>query len=390
MNLQEKREQLIAEGLCNHCLGRQFARLGTGLENYERGAILREKDKLTKEDFIRFNIPQSVSLGGDCFLCKGVFNNLDNYINLVITTLNDYQFNTMLIGTRPTQEMKKLERSIWDKYGDDYAEPLKSELNRLVGKEVEERLEVGVDYKNPEITAVIDIAQEDVKLQIKSLLIYGKYNKYSRELFQTEWSYLKDSIQEITEVPFIQYTEAEASKFHGAGREDADVRCFGKREFVLELVNPKKRKVNLTQLQKQLNQSQAKVEVFNLKITDREKIKELKEKRVDKTYRALVTLDQKTTQEELVTLEQIIGTIEQKTPQRVKKSRGNLVRKREIYKIEPELITKRKFELIIKAEAGAYIKELISSDEGRTTPSVAEILGCQAKCTKLDVIDIDN
>ena len=45
---------------------------------------------------------------------------------------------------------------------------------------------------------------------------------------------------------------------------------------------------------------------------------------------------------------------------------------------------------LIKAEAGTYIKELISSDEKRTTPSFAEVLGFGAKCTKLNVSRIED
>jgi len=43
----------------------------------------------------------------------------------------------------------------------------------------------------------------------------------------------------------------------------------------------------------------------------------------------------------------------------------------------------------VAAEAGTYIKELISSDEGRTEPSISGILDLEAECTVLDVIDIE-
>jgi tRNA pseudouridine synthase 10 len=44
--------------------------------------------------------------------------------------------------------------------------------------------------------------------------------------------------------------------------------------------------------------------------------------------------------------------------------------------------------MIIKTEGGLYIKELISSDEGRSNPSVTEVLGTQAICAELDVIEV--
>jgi len=46
-------------------------------------------------------------------------------------------------------------------------------------------------------------------------------------------------------------------------------------------------------------------------------------------------------------------------------------------------------ELVIECEGGLYIKELISGDENRSKPSVTEILGTDAKCVQLDVLDVN-
>ncbi len=44
--------------------------------------------------------------------------------------------------------------------------------------------------------------------------------------------------------------------------------------------------------------------------------------------------------------------------------------------------------MIIKTEVGLYIKELISGDEGRSQPNVSGILGVNAICAQLDVIEV--
>ena len=46
--------------------------------------------------------------------------------------------------------------------------------------------------------------------------------------------------------------------------------------------------------------------------------------------------------------------------------------------------------LDIAAEAGTYIKEFISGDGGRTSPSVAELLGRPVNCTFLVVTSIED
>jgi tRNA pseudouridine synthase 10 len=43
----------------------------------------------------------------------------------------------------------------------------------------------------------------------------------------------------------------------------------------------------------------------------------------------------------------------------------------------------------IHGEGGLYVKELVSSDEGRTQPSLAGELGVEATVTALDVLTVE-
>ena len=45
-------------------------------------------------------------------------------------------------------------------------------------------------------------------------------------------------------------------------------------------------------------------------------------------------------------------------------------------------------EITMRSEAGTYIKELVHSDEGRTTPSVQSVLGTDCEVIWLDVLEI--
>jgi tRNA pseudouridine synthase 10 len=45
--------------------------------------------------------------------------------------------------------------------------------------------------------------------------------------------------------------------------------------------------------------------------------------------------------------------------------------------------------MIVECEGGLYIKELISGDEGRSKPSVSEVLGINALCEQLDVLQVN-
>ncbi|MBC5792603.1 MAG: tRNA pseudouridine(54/55) synthase Pus10 [Nanohaloarchaea archaeon] len=407
ISVKEKRDALLEEELCDHCLGRQFAKLGHGLENFERGAICREIDDLEEDSFVRENIPEDADLGGSCEYCDGVFQKMDHWVELVEDSFDRYELSTFLIGIRPPNEAIEKEEALWEEYGIEWTEPIKTELSRLIGKRIEKELGIEVDFKRPDINAIIEMDEnkDRVEMQVNSLLLYAQYNKYSREIPQTEWhcrncrgsgceecdwtgKNYPTSVQEEIQEPFKRETKAIEAKFHGGGREDVDARCFGRREFVLELVEPLHRDLDLESLMEEVNDNE-KIEIFDLRPAGKDEIEEIKEKHADKMYRAEVELSEDVDDEKLEKLQDIKGEIEQRTPNRVDHRRADKVRKREVQRVLCERKGEKKIELVIKAEAGTYIKELISGDEGRSDPSVSETLGCEAECTALDVLNIE-
>lgn len=404
MSIGEKAEALLEdEELCDHCLGRQFAQLGHGLENHTRGKIVRKYGEDLEEK--HFDERPESETGGECSYCNGIFEEIESYAEMVISSVDRYELETFLIGIRPPEKLLEKEEELWEEYGLEFTEPIKTELSRLIGKKVEEKTGLKVDFERADIMAVIDMREgkDRIELQVNSLLFYGKYNKYTRELPQTEWpcsecsgsgcdecnwtgQQFEGSVQEIVQRPFIEATGAIDAKFHGAGREDIDVECRGKRPFVIELREPLERNVDLEEIQEEINEDD-RVEVYDLRETHHDKPAEVKDLDADKTYRAWIELDDLESAD-LEALEEIQGEVVQRTPQRVDHRRADKHREREVksieWKVEDDLLV-----MDIEAEAGTYIKELISGDDGRSEPSVAGLLDRNAECVKLDVIDID-
>lgn len=407
-SVKQKRDALLEEDLCDHCLGRQFAKLGHGLENYERGALAREIDDLEEDDFVRENIPEGAESGGSCDVCKDVFEQVEDYTSMVENAFDRHELSTFLVGIRPPEEVVAAEEELWEEYGLEWTEPIKTELSRLIGKRIEDDLDIEVDFKRPDIMAVVDMrdGKERVELQVNSLLVYGQYNKYSRELPQTVWhcrncrgggceqcdwtgKQYQESVQEIIQEPFMRESNAIEAKFHGGGREDVDARCLGKREFVLELVEPLNRHLDLKELAEEVNGSQDKVEIFNVREAEKDEIAGIKQKHADKTYRATVSLEEEVEAGDLEKLEQLVGTVEQRTPERVEHRRADKTREREVYDVSWERTGDKEIELEVAAEAGTYIKELVHGDDGRTQPNASGLLGTKAEVEQLDVIEIE-
>lgn len=341
-----------------------------------------------------------------CSICKGFFDvRVNELAEALAKKTKDYEFRTFLIGTVVSREMAKAEEEAWRSAGVEFVEPMKNEINREVGKRVERLTRQKFDLKEPDIVAIIDLAQGKVTLQVRSVFVYGEYQKLVRGIPQTRWlcreckgkgcprckgmgKMYETSVQESIEPPLLKAAKAKATKMHGAGREDIDVRCLGWRPFILELVRPMVRKLNLRKLQRQVNKSK-KVKVRGLKLASRADVEKVKFERHDKTYRAEVVFEKKIDASKLKLVKKLAGrSIDQRTPRRVAHRRADLVRRRGLKKIAVRKTGARKLVITLTGEAGIYVKELISGDEGRTSPSVAELLGNKVKSVKLDVIKI--
>ena len=401
----EKVLRLFQHGyICDHCLGRQFAQLLSGKENYERGRSIRdffamlldsgEKLESDPSNFFSYNF-RFRNLEGEkkkCYVCGDLFENLDFYTGKAKEKLKEFDFNNFLVGTKLNTTLINNEEDLWEKVGIEWCEPLKSEINRLVGKKLEKELGKKVEFKNPEILIILDLKKKDVKLEVNSLYIYGEYNKLVRTIPQTRWpsGKYKTSVEQIVAKPFLKKTKGKGSKFHGAGREDIDAKCLAWRPFVLEILEPKKRNISLKKLQQEVNKSK-RVQVRKLRFASGDLVEKLKSIRPDKTYRVLVVIEKEVGAKDLEKLSILKGKkIYQETPNRVLHRRADKLRKRVVKDIKWKKIGKKKIELVIKAEAGTYIKELVTGDKGRTYPSVSELLGIKTVVKELDVVKINH
>jgi len=388
--------------LCNHCLGRKFSKIVEGEDNMHRGEYISQI--LSDGDYGILNTDS-------CYICGNIFDEVENgAIEKIIGKIKEeeIEFDTFLVGCRVLPEILIKEEKIQKSLELD-VENIKKEINREIGKKLSVKLEKEVDFEYPDIVIMVDLVNSSIDIQINPIFIESRYRKLIRGIPQTKWpcreckgkgcpncnytgKMYHESVEElISAVPF-ELSLGSNSKFHGAGREDIDVRMLGNgRPFVLEIKEPKIRNLDLEVLETKINEyAQGKVEVLNLKITDRKRKGTIKNSSTDtyKIYRAIVETDGEIKEEELDILNSL-SVINQRTPIRVSHRRADKIRTRNIKSIGAKMIDSSKFEMIVECEGGLYIKELISSDEGRTIPSVSEILGKKALCVQLDVLEVN-
>ena len=400
--------ELTNGNICNHCLGRKFSDVVEGNGNVERGEKIRKALELPEYDE-----------DTKCDICSDIFKEIDSsLLDLVCEKIDflEIEFDTFVVGCKLPKEIVEKDALISEKLGLD-VEILKREVNREMGKILEKNLPQEVDFDKEDVIIMADfrkMLKEDVenpikvRIQINPIFIEGRYNKLVRNIPQTKWPCRKckgrgceacnftgkqypESVEELLSETALKYSKGYEAKFHGAGREDIDVRMLGDgRPFVLEIKEPRIRKLDLEKIEREANEAAlGKTAYHNLKYTVRKRKAEIKTSSPDtyKVYRALVECEDEIREEDLDKL-QSLHTIQQRTPIRVSHRRADKIREKEVKELSCKYINPHSFEMIIKTEGGLYIKELISSDEGRSKPSVSEVLGTQAICAELDVIEV--
>jgi len=392
---------IMREGpICADCLGRQFAECSTHLTNKQRGQAIRIVTAMLNNTPVNAHDWETADDG--CWVCGGLFRRLDSWVDRCLEQLHDYEFSTFLVGTKLSGRLAENEEILWAESKTTSAEPLKSALNRELGKRIELLTGKRAEFSRPEILLIIDLARDKVELHVNPLFLYGRYNKFVRGIPQTRWpcrdcggkgcpkcnltgKMYQESVQELIGTYVLDASLGKDVVFHGAGREDIDALMLGNgRPFVLEVRSPRKRQIDLQQLEHVVNSSQEKVAISELAFVDHETVVKVKNTQSDKVYRLKVTYDHPIQPEKLQkALLQLEGDVEQTTPQRVVHRRAELKRIKKVYSA-----TLRGEDIIIRCEGGLYVKELISGDNKRTIPSLSALLGVDAKVEELDVLEV--
>jgi len=430
---------LAKHALCDHCLGRQFALLGHGMENEERGkalklvltlnahvlALLGDKKGIKALKVLATNgffvpakellhqlgkpVPEKNSLS-ECYLCANTFKLETELVRKCIDLLKEFEYNNFLVGTELPSKIAEREDEFMAELNVQHGENMRNEFGRLIGKKIAEQTKKDVEFKRPEMVVLIKPFEQSVQLQPNPLFVSGRYRKLVRDIPQSKWfcsachghgcekcgwtgKMYQESVQEIIEKPFLEATDGLKASFHASGREDIDARMLGRgRPFVIEITKPKKRFLDLERVKQEVNASgKGKVQVSTMKMADKLVVQRLKKgESTQKEYRVLIEFERRITAKDLLSVEKALKnvTIKQQTPLRVVHRRADLTREKYIYEVNVKKLSPKKAEMKIRCQGGLYVKELVTGDEGRTVPNVSAILNNMAKPQKLDVLNV--
>ncbi len=395
------REIVEREGrLCRFCLGSLIGGKLGAVPNAVKGAALERILELS-----------GVGLEGPCAICDDLIGgSLEELVERALRLLSGVEYSSLKAGVKLPPWLIEREDRLRAKYNPPNMVSVKLTLIKWLDLVLSAETGAPIE-KDPDILVTFDLALKDVELKINPVFIYGRYRKLERGISQSRrkcpycggrgcekcnWTgkIAEGSVEGMIGEVMKEFFGSEDYVLHGAGREDVDARMLGRgRPFVMELVNPRKRRADLKKIEEEINTRwRGKVEVLDLRYSSREEVRRLKEgsPEVRKLYRALVEVDGVVTEDDLKRVERALtgAVIRQRTPKRVAWRRADLVRVRRVYEVKTKKLDERTFEMTVLCDGGLYVKELISGDDGRTTPSVAEVLGKKAFCRELDVLEV--
>ncbi len=280
------------------------------------------------------------------------------------------------------------------------ARHVKNLINTYIKERIVELYHLSYKASEGEWVIEINLEKEKVNSYLANLFVFGYYYKEKPGLSQTRWTCRKCggkgcercnfkgkmylSVEDIIKEKITALTNCKDVVLHASGREDVDVTNLAGRPCVLELVKPQ-RKPPIHVLAKSLQESSLGVWVDVKKYVKRSTVKLVADSHFDKVY--WVETDAEISEEEKQAIEALKNIeIRQRTPKRVAHRRADLVRERKILNIT--VLNTSPLTFVVEVEPGTYVKELVHGDEGRTEPSISNILGRAVQCIGLKLIAI--
>lgn len=323
-----------------------------------------------------------------CYICDGLMNNLNEQLTLVHDALNEYQFDTFLIGAILPPKMQEREDEVRARFKVKGMESIKSDLTKELGKLLDNATGAKVDYRRPDVNINVDVANKHVTVRSRATYLFGRYVKKVRGLNQKQERCKNcdgkgcivcnniglsgfDSVEGIILKGLMDSFKCDGAKFAWVGGEDKDSLVLkGGRPFFVKVINPRLR------FTKPKAGPHDGVQVRFIKEIDRFPDKPLRFK-----VRAKLTIEcereiDDSMLDKLKSLDNAAVKFAGKKSREVSKN---------IYEFGAKAL-KNMLQVLMLADGGLTLKQFVSGDG--IEPSISQLIGCKAECKSFDILDV--
>lgn len=376
-SLSEAKIILKEYDLCEHCIGRLFAKkIGVNSTH-----LLGKKIKN------RLHFKSSKK----CYICNDILSNLQPIINKMMEKCLDYKFSTFVVGAILKPSVTDRDDLIRSKFKLQGIDSVKTAITKELSKKFVKKTKKKIDYLFPDLTFTFNFKNDSCELQTRSLILSGRYIKKNRGLpqKQTPCSNCKGKgCLQCDNHGFLKFFSVEGKiakflfeKFSGTqikitwiGGEDKDSLVLGNgRPFFVKLHNPKKR---TTRLQKK--HVLHGLEIHNLKILSKIPKQQIPFR---STVELSILTEQNLTKKGIDNLKNL-----KNTPIKIYE-KPNKKNQKLIYKFKFKKSSPKSFSFWIVADGGLPIKRFVEGNN--VNPNLSELLGTKCKCIEFDFHKVD-
>ncbi len=348
MEVKKRVEKILEKyNICDTCLGRQFHGLYPEKSNKEIGEKLKYDFDYRKKK--------------ECYFCGGFFENFEKELKKIERELKKYEFHTFLVGSEFPRKMIQREEKLWEENGVDLCEAIKTNLNREVGLELRKRLGKEVDFEIPDVMVIVDLVKNKTIVQASPLYVEGSYKKILP----------RSKIQKTIESNFLRKSKSEKVIFYSAGRMEENVVTSFYKDFLVKLKAPRKRRLNLRELERKINQNKS-VKVKDLGYSKKKKIEDLKSRHLV-SYSVVLKFGKLDGEKK-----EIADSLRKLENKKVHQELKNKIRKPKISKLERKLEGK-KLKLNLESTENFSINDFLD----KSKPNLKDTIGEEFKVKEI-------
>jgi tRNA pseudouridine synthase 10 len=357
-----------------------------------QGALLLKEYQLCKSCLARQAGVSRKKTVEKCYICRGLFERLDEIAKKALASAKQYQFSTFLVGATLPTGLYEREDALRARLKIRGRESVKNQLTRELGIRLSKMTKKKVDYARPDITINVTIDRDggvEAAVRSRPLALLCRYVKKGRGLPQKSEKCAMclgkgcnlcdgtglasmESVEGIMAKHLIAITKGQSPRFSWIGSEDQSSLVLGRgRPFFAKVSDPKIRKPRKTAFKE--NGIEGKV----VRVLDDEPDTQarftVKTRIEGRCERPLDTSDVKK-------LKALAGA-------QVKFESKNRTAAKQIRSVRAK-VHGNSFTLTLIADGGLPIKQFVGGEQ-YCEPSVSSLLQAKCECTTFDVLSVD-
>ena len=325
-----------------------------------------------------------------CFICKNIFEQIDNIVIRILESVSSYEFSNFETGIIIKPSLIDRDDHIKSEFQIKGVGSVKSNINHELSKKLARKTKTKINHVDSDLAIKVNFKDSSYEIKSKPIYIYGRYTKQSRTLTQKQRNCTNclgngchtcnfhglqnfDSVGgQITKFLITKFN-CEQVKINWIGGEEKSSLVVGNgRPFFAKMINPKRRKKTI-----RTNPKLKGIKLLELrKINAPPKGQILFKSKVE----IIVETDDQINDGLLNNLELFDMPLDIHID-------GKKPSSKKIYKISFKKISSRRLKINIYADGGIPIKSFIQNSY--VVPNFTDLLKNKCKCVQFDFKKID-